>query len=287
LGRVYIETGWDKSSEVYKNLITKGLDMDGTMIKGFRSLPMDANVKLVTIDRLPLHDPFVLIDQLERRFRSFGQLLDFGLIKDGQCHVGEVYVVLNIPTDTVEQQVEKLEHVVAWIDNKPQIHLKWSGMPTYYRYCNKDGHCRANCEELLMTKLCFQCNERGHLIKHCPRLDSANKKVTNQKTTIIQQPANKKRFVEKDRRREKAQSKVLGKEREVVVIKDDDKSKETEDANKPKVAGIVIESKEDEQVTKPKESGSDKPKETDGAEPKDMTLYQPHHHSHNRISQKR
>jgi hypothetical protein len=89
LGRVYIETGWDKSGEAYKNLITKGLDMDGTLIKDFRSLPMDANVKRDNIDRLPLHDPFDLIDQLERRFRSFGQILDSGLIKDGQCHVGE------------------------------------------------------------------------------------------------------------------------------------------------------------------------------------------------------
>jgi hypothetical protein len=177
---------------------------------------------------------------------------------------------LNIPADTEDQQVETLEHVVTWIDNKTQIHLKWSGMSTYCRYCNKDGHCRADCEELLMTKLCYQCNNRGHLAKHCPRLDSPNE-ISNQKPITTQQPANKTRFIGRARKGDKSHSKGKGKEHEVVIIKDDDKPNETEDVNKPKVAGIAVDYQEDEQASKPKESGSNETEEYDLA-PKDMEL---------------
>jgi hypothetical protein len=180
LGRSYLETTWDTTSEIYTKLISKGVDMDGTIIRGFKTLPADANVKIVSIARLPYCHPTMLLDQIQLRFRSFGTILDIGLLRDGDCYVGEAYVVLNIPAQDI---VEQLNHVVDWIDKKRQIHLKWSGMPLYFRHCDKNDHCRADCPVLLMAKTCFHCHKNGHLIKDCPRMNSSNKKVKSSNTS--------------------------------------------------------------------------------------------------------
>ncbi|KAI8369937.1 hypothetical protein BD560DRAFT_489874 [Blakeslea trispora] len=58
LQRRFIETFWEKTSAEYERLLGNGLTMeDGTVIKGYPSLPSDAEVARVKVERLTFINP--------------------------------------------------------------------------------------------------------------------------------------------------------------------------------------------------------------------------------------
>ncbi|RCI05933.1 hypothetical protein CU098_012969 [Rhizopus stolonifer] len=42
-------------------------------------------------------------------------------------------------------------------------------MPDICRLCQASDHCRADCPDLKNYMKCFNCNEKGHMMRQCPR----------------------------------------------------------------------------------------------------------------------
>ncbi|KAI8373787.1 hypothetical protein BD560DRAFT_446294 [Blakeslea trispora] len=170
LQRRFIETFWDKSSAEYERLIGDGLQIDdGRLTKGYPSLPSDAKVARIKVERLPFINPLQLRDLMYKRFAHFGSVLNAGLQLDGKSFFGQGYVILdlNCPHPT---EPESLRREIDWFDDgKRMLRLTWDEMPPYCRYCQKDDHCRADCQELLQLRQCYNCNELGHISRDCSR----------------------------------------------------------------------------------------------------------------------
>lgn len=169
--RTFIETCWDQDSSIYKELITTGLKLDDHhTIKGYPSLDSEAKIARVTATHLPIwYHPKMLREKMEERFTSFGTVLDVGFQFDCGTFMGKGYVVLDRNTTNPAT----LEHEINWdIDDGSddwKVYMHWKDMPHYCRYCQKPDHCRADCPELLATKQCHNCNEPGHIARHCHR----------------------------------------------------------------------------------------------------------------------
>lgn len=46
---------------------------------------------------------------------------------------------------------------------------QWNNMPTWCRYCHKDGHTKFECAASKARILCYSCHEQGHRSYECPR----------------------------------------------------------------------------------------------------------------------
>lgn len=108
LARTSIETAWDTDSDKYKQLLSTGIPYgtDGDMIKGFKSLPADANIALIKVKRIPLLHPVLIEQHMCDRFSKFGHVLDLGFYKDRAGMVGNGYVVLDRTTTKKRSVVE-------------------------------------------------------------------------------------------------------------------------------------------------------------------------------------
>ncbi|OBZ80594.1 hypothetical protein A0J61_11357, partial [Choanephora cucurbitarum] len=149
LQRRFIETFWDKTNAEYEKLLGNGLTMDdGTIIKGYPSLPSNAKVARVKVERLSFINPLSLRDLMFKRFAHFGTVLDAGLQLDGKSFFGQGYVILDLnrPHPT---QSEFLRREIDWF--------------------NDDDRCRADCPDLHKSKQCYHCNDLGHISKDCLR----------------------------------------------------------------------------------------------------------------------
>lgn len=52
-------------------------------------------------------------------------------------------------------------------------------MPTWYRYCHKEGHTKIECPQSRARIICYSCHQNGHRSSECPRRNmsiSAHKK---------------------------------------------------------------------------------------------------------------
>ncbi|KAI8327641.1 hypothetical protein BD560DRAFT_295993, partial [Blakeslea trispora] len=168
--RRFIETVWDENSDEYKRLTDEGLLMnDGTLLRGYPSLPPDAKIARVKIERLPFMIPRTLRDLMMKRFAHFGTVLDVGLDFDEGTFFDQGYVILDLNCPHPSQP-ETLRREVDWFaDDQRMLRLSWDEMPPYCRYCQKEDHCRAGCPDIRKSKQCYNCNELGHLSKDCPR----------------------------------------------------------------------------------------------------------------------
>jgi hypothetical protein len=110
----------------YKKLISEGLKSDdGTIIKGFPSLPADQEIVRVTVERLPLIHPVQLREKMFELFAQFGQVLDVGLDFDRDFFYGRGYAVININEPNMDES-ETLCRVIDWFDEDRELLLTWS-----------------------------------------------------------------------------------------------------------------------------------------------------------------
>ncbi|KAG0973253.1 hypothetical protein G6F29_012954 [Rhizopus arrhizus] len=174
LNRTFIETQWTLGSRGYTTILNDGITLsDGTFVKGYKSLPSDAKIVRLRLERLPLRPVKKLTKEMEARLSCFGEVLDLGLIKSGGCNVGIGYATLNIdPVESPLERLEKLQRVIDWDDGEGDIrhvYLQWDEMPPFCRICQKEDHCRADCPDLKKCLECYNCNKKGHMRHNCPR----------------------------------------------------------------------------------------------------------------------
>ncbi|KAG0923685.1 hypothetical protein G6F26_013770 [Rhizopus arrhizus] len=123
LNRTFIETQWTLGSRGYTTILNDGITLsDGTFVKGYKSLPSDAKIVRLRLERLPLRPVKKLTKEMEARLSCFGEVLDLGLIKSGGCNVGIGYATLNIdPVESPLEHLEKLQRVIDWDDGEGDI----------------------------------------------------------------------------------------------------------------------------------------------------------------------
>ncbi|RCI02095.1 hypothetical protein CU098_012311 [Rhizopus stolonifer] len=92
-----------------------------TLLKGYKSLPTNLHIVRIRIEQLPLIHPKLLLEQLKQRLASFGEVLQLGLLKEGQYSVGKGYAYLNLDIDP--EPDEALRPIVNWIGDRRRIVL--------------------------------------------------------------------------------------------------------------------------------------------------------------------
>jgi len=193
LNRTFIETQWTLGSRGYTTILNDGITLsDGTFVKGYKSLPSDAKIVRLRLERLPLRPVKKLTKEMEARLSCFGEVLDLGLIKSGGCNVGIGYATLNIdPVESPLERLEKLQRVIDWDDGEGDIrhvYLQWDEMPPFCRICQKEDHCRADCPDLKKYLECYNCNKKGHMMRNCPRNNHIDPVVAPNKKKNIAAP---------------------------------------------------------------------------------------------------
>ncbi|KAG1136454.1 hypothetical protein G6F37_012002 [Rhizopus arrhizus] len=193
LNRVFIETQWALGSRGRNTLLNEGITLDdGTAVKGYPSLPAEAQITRLKLERLPLQPVRKLTKAMEARLSCFGKVLDLGLIRSRGCNVGIGYATLDIdPKASPERVLEKLHRVIDWDEGDGdfrEVFLQWDEMPPFCRICQSGDHCRADCPDLKKFIECYNCNKKGHLMRDCPRNNrneqkwAPNKKPTSPST---------------------------------------------------------------------------------------------------------
>jgi hypothetical protein len=73
-----------------------------------------------------------------------------------------------------EEKFQNLSHQLSWCESPEEIfHATWNNMPTWCRYCHKDGHTKFECEQSRARILCYSCHQQGHRSFECPRRNPA------------------------------------------------------------------------------------------------------------------
>ncbi|KAI9252082.1 hypothetical protein BY458DRAFT_582713 [Sporodiniella umbellata] len=158
---------------------------DAAQLKGFSSLPLEAQIARVKVDGLSLLHPAVLREQMEERFSSFGKVLDIGFVKDREWLCGRGYVVLNLNLSEYRgEPYEKSSGAIGRLGGTREVLLTCDEMPSYCRFCQKDDHCRADCQDRLRYLSCFNCNGKGHAIPDCPCCNHYSPMSTNKRVPI-------------------------------------------------------------------------------------------------------
>jgi hypothetical protein len=126
----------------------------------------------------------VVVAGLTKSLAIFGQILDLGIYTDSASgfFMGTGYAVLDIyqPHTVAEQEkYQTLSHQLSWCESTEELfHATWNDMPTWCRYCHKDGHTKYDCALSKARILCYACHQQGHRSFECPRrnLNSMNKR---------------------------------------------------------------------------------------------------------------
>jgi hypothetical protein len=126
-----------------------------------------------------MFDTDEVLEGLQKSLAMFGEIVDLGIYteKASGYFMGTGYAVLN--TSTSQNYVE-LSHLISWCESdKEFFHATWSNMPTWCRYCHKEGHTKFSCPLARARTLCYSCHEQGHRSYECPRRN--NSKASNKK----------------------------------------------------------------------------------------------------------
>ncbi|KAI9477917.1 MAG: hypothetical protein EXX96DRAFT_483217 [Benjaminiella poitrasii] len=143
-----------------------------------------SHVVTLKLSRIPLFTDDLVHAGLQQSLSVFGRLLDFGVYKDKNTDffMGNGYAVLDtyqaddVPT---ELKYATLSHQLSWCESTEEFFLAtWNNMPTWCRYCHKDGHTKFECELSRARILCYGCHHYGHRSFECPR---RNHSPTNKK----------------------------------------------------------------------------------------------------------
>lgn len=106
------------------------------------------NLKLTHLPMLPAEE---VKNGLAKSLAVFGDIMDVGISTDTATgfFMGGGYAVLNIQQDPSvlnEQKFQTLSHQISWCESPDDLfHATWNNMPTWCRYCHKEGHTKIKC----------------------------------------------------------------------------------------------------------------------------------------------
>jgi hypothetical protein len=110
----------------------------------------------------------------------FGEILDIGIITEKATgfFMDTGYAVLDIyqsPDTSMAQKLPELSHQISWRESTTEVfHATWNNMPTWCRYCHKDGHTKFECPLSKARILCYSCHQQGHRSYEYPRRNASS-----------------------------------------------------------------------------------------------------------------
>ncbi|KAI9472458.1 MAG: hypothetical protein EXX96DRAFT_452851, partial [Benjaminiella poitrasii] len=169
---VYITPVNDTNDILHKGIIFDDLKLT---ILPCTAVADQSHVVTLKLSRIPLYTDDLVYEGLQKSLSVFGRLLDFEVYKDKDTDffMGNVYAVLDtFQADDIAAQLKyaTFSHQLSWCKSTEEIFLAtWNNMPTWSRYCHKDGHTKFECELSKARILCYACHHYEHRSFECPR----------------------------------------------------------------------------------------------------------------------
>ncbi|CAO3588845.1 unnamed protein product [Absidia cylindrospora] len=142
----------DQSNHAQQQLLD-----DDTHLIPVKALPASANVKKLSLSRMP----FLSVEDLTDTLTNYGYVHDIGIITDptSKMFLRSGYAIIEAGS---EPFLPPLTHTLPL----PSLtNGFWENMPSFCKYCHQDGHISGNCP----LRLCYNCNRPGHIAAQCPR----------------------------------------------------------------------------------------------------------------------
>ncbi|KAG1143256.1 hypothetical protein G6F37_007038 [Rhizopus arrhizus] len=122
---------------------------DNAFVKGYKSLPAEAQIVRLKLERLPFKPVSILTKEMEHRLSNFGNVLDLGIIRSDGRLTGVVYVTLDInPAANKGNHLRALQRIIQWDDEIRQVYIQWDEVPPFCRLCQSHEYCQTDCPDL-------------------------------------------------------------------------------------------------------------------------------------------
>jgi hypothetical protein len=166
-----------------KNAIGKnGVVFENSNLRILPCKAIDDTAKAIQLklSHLPMFTPEEVLEGLKTSLGVFGEIVDLGIYTDSASgfFMGSGYAVINTFQDKdmpKEQKYVELSHQISWCESEDEFfHATWNNMPTWCRYCHKEGHTKFNCPLSRARILCYSCHEQGHRSFECTRRNVSN-----------------------------------------------------------------------------------------------------------------
>jgi hypothetical protein len=163
------------------NIKSSGCIFEDIQLQVLPCKAIDDQAKIVKLklSHLPMFTLDEVITGLKQSLAMFSDILDAGIFteKATGLFMGTGYAVLNIyqaPDTPIGTKFANLGHQLSWCESSTEVfHATWNNMPTWCRYCHKDGHSKYDCPSSKARILCYACHEQGHRSYECPRRNAS------------------------------------------------------------------------------------------------------------------
>ncbi|KAG1135539.1 hypothetical protein G6F37_012744 [Rhizopus arrhizus] len=173
--RRYLEVYIEKEND-NNDIMNSGLIFPDANLKVYPCPSLNDSAKVVNIklSHLPLLPKKEVLEGLQRSLQVFGEIMDLGITTEPATgfFMGAGYAVLNIQQEVnvAERKLfQALSHQISWCESKEFFHATWNNMPTWCRYCHKEGHTKFECPDSKARIICYSCHQNGHRSFECPR----------------------------------------------------------------------------------------------------------------------
>jgi hypothetical protein len=158
-------------------LALNGLILEASKLKILPCHAVDDRAKVIklSLSHIPMFTRDEVYEGLKKSLPIFGEVLDIGIITEKATgfFMGTGYAVLNIfqeENTPDDQKYAPLSHQISWCESPTEMfHATWNNMPTWCRYCHKEGHTKFDCPTATARILCYSCHQQGHRSIECPR----------------------------------------------------------------------------------------------------------------------
>jgi hypothetical protein len=186
--RRYLEV-YIMEEEDTNSIAKNGIVFQDAKLRILPSRAIDENAKIINLklSNLPMLPRQSVTAGLEQSLKIFGKVLDLGINTERNTglFMGSGYAVLDVhqnESTPVEAKFLELSHQLSWCESSTELfYATWNNMPTWCRYCHKDGHTKFDCPLSKARIICYACHEMGHRSFECTRrntpVNTKNKRV--------------------------------------------------------------------------------------------------------------